>query len=107
MFLIAPVEHTNENLRPDKPGLSRIMQFGSGRFVVKDGMVTVTASDGRTTKGVIEDSMLSPERIAKTVPLQLHRMGKRSVRQEHCGQRRQRAGTANPLASDRLAGPLD
>jgi hypothetical protein len=79
MFLIAPVEHTNENLRPDKPGLSRIMQFGSGRFVVKDGMVTVTASDGRTTKGVIEDSMLSPERIAKTLPLQLHRMGKRHM----------------------------
>jgi hypothetical protein len=61
------------------PGLSRIMQFGSGRFVVKDGMVTVTASDGRTTKGVIEDSMLSPERIAKTLPLQLHRMGKRQM----------------------------
>jgi hypothetical protein len=79
MFLIAPVEHTNENLRPDKPGLSRIMQFGSGRFVVKDGMVTVTASDGRTTKGVIEDSMLSPERIAKTLPLQLHRMGKQQM----------------------------
>jgi hypothetical protein len=35
-FLIAAVEHANENLRPDKPGLSRIMQFGSGRFVVKD-----------------------------------------------------------------------
>jgi hypothetical protein len=30
----------------------------SGRFVAKDGMVTVPASDGRTTRGVIEDSML-------------------------------------------------
>ena len=56
------------------PGLSRIMQFGSGRFVVKDGMVTVTASDGRTTKGVIEDK-LSPETLAKTLLLQLHRNG--------------------------------
>ena len=26
----------------------------SGQYVVSDGMVTVTASDGRTTKGVIE-----------------------------------------------------
>jgi hypothetical protein len=28
----------------------------SGQYVVKDGMVTVTASDGRTTRGTIEDS---------------------------------------------------
>jgi hypothetical protein len=45
----------------------------SGRFVAKDGMVTVTASDGRTMRGVIEDSMLSPETLAKTLLLQLHR----------------------------------
>jgi hypothetical protein len=45
----------------------------SGRYVVRDGMVTVTASDGRTTTGVIEDSMLSPETLAKTLLLQLHR----------------------------------
>ena len=38
----------------------------SGHYVVRDGMVTVTASDGRTTKGVIEDSMLSAETLAKT-----------------------------------------
>jgi len=45
----------------------------SGRYVVRDGMVTVIASDGRTTKGVIEDSMLRPEILAKTLLLQLHR----------------------------------
>jgi hypothetical protein len=46
----------------------------SGRYVVKDGMVIVTAFDGRTT-GVIEDSMLSPETLAKTLLFQLHRHG--------------------------------
>jgi hypothetical protein len=45
----------------------------SGRYVVKDGVVTVTAADGRTMRGVIEDSMLSPETLAKTLLLQLHR----------------------------------
>jgi hypothetical protein len=55
------------------------MQLVSGRFVVKDEMVTVTASDGRTTNGVIEDSMLSPGHIAKTLLLQSHRMGKRQM----------------------------
>ena len=45
----------------------------SGQYVVSDGMVTVTASDGRTTKGVIEDSMLSAETLAKTLLLQLYR----------------------------------
>ena len=37
----------------------------SGRYVVKDGMVIVTASDGRTTTGVIAESMLSPGDIRK------------------------------------------
>jgi hypothetical protein len=45
----------------------------SGQYVMKDGMVTVTASDGRTTTGVIEDSMLTVETLAKTLLLQLHR----------------------------------
>ena len=45
----------------------------SGRYVVRDGMVIVTASDGRTTTGVIEDSMLSAETLAKTLLFQLHR----------------------------------
>ena len=44
----------------------------SGKFDVKDGVVTVTASDGRTMRGVIEDSMLSAEILAKTLLLQLH-----------------------------------
>jgi hypothetical protein len=44
-----------------------------GQYVMKDGMVTVTASDGRTTTGVIETSMLTAETLAKTLLLQLHR----------------------------------
>ena len=36
-------------------------------------MVTVTASDGRSTKGIIEVSMLSAETLAKTLLLQLYR----------------------------------
>jgi hypothetical protein len=50
----------------------------SGRYIVKDGMVIVTAFDGRTTTGVIEDSMLSPEILAKTLLFQLHRHGRRT-----------------------------
>jgi hypothetical protein len=79
VFSLPPLSTQMKISGRTSPGLSRIMQFGSGRFVVKDGMVTVTASDGRTTKGAIEDSMLSPERIAKTLPLKLHRMGKRQM----------------------------
>ena len=48
-----------------------------GRYVVKDGMVIVTVSDGRTTTGVIAESMLSTETLAKTLLLQLHRDGER------------------------------
>jgi hypothetical protein len=40
----------------------------SGRYVLRDGIVIVTASDGRITRGAIEDSMLSPETLAKTLP---------------------------------------
>jgi hypothetical protein len=40
---------------------------------MKDGMVTVTATDGRTTTGVIEASRLTVETFAKTLLLQLHR----------------------------------
>ena len=47
----------------------------SGQYVVRNGIVIVTASDGRTTRGVIEDSMLSPETRTKTLLLQLHRNG--------------------------------
>jgi hypothetical protein len=45
----------------------------SGRYVLRDGIVIVTASDGRTTRAAIEDSMLSPDTLAKTLLLQLHR----------------------------------
>jgi hypothetical protein len=45
----------------------------SGHYVVRDVMVTVAASDGRSTKGVIEDSMLSAETLPKTLLLQLYR----------------------------------
>ena len=48
----------------------------SGPYVVRDRMVIVTASD-RTTTGVIADSMLNPETLAKTLLLQLHRNGER------------------------------
>ena len=50
----------------------------SGRYVVRDGIVTVTAADGRTTRGTIEDSMLSPETLAKTLLLQLHQEGRQA-----------------------------
>jgi hypothetical protein len=47
----------------------------SGQYVVCDDIVTVNASDGRTTRGAIQDSMLSPETLAKTLLLRLHRAG--------------------------------
>jgi hypothetical protein len=45
----------------------------AGHYVVSDGNVIVTASDGRMTTGAIEMSMLSPGTLAKTLLLQLHR----------------------------------
>jgi hypothetical protein len=45
----------------------------TGRYVLRDGIVIVTASDGRATRGAIEDSMLSPETLARTLLFQLHR----------------------------------
>ena len=47
----------------------------SGHYVARNGSVVVTASDGRTTRAAIEDSMLSPETLARTALLQLHRNG--------------------------------
>jgi DNA-binding protein YbaB len=44
----------------------------SGRFEVSQGMITVTASDGRTKTVEIEESMLSPETLARMLLLQLH-----------------------------------
>ena len=47
----------------------------SGHYVLRNGVVIVTASDGRTTRAAIEESMLSPETLARTLLLQLHRNG--------------------------------
>jgi hypothetical protein len=47
-----------------------------GHYVLRDGVVIVTASDGRTTRATVEDSMLSLETLAKTLLFQLHRNGK-------------------------------
>jgi hypothetical protein len=44
----------------------------SGRFEVSKGMITVTASDGRTKTVEIEESMLSRETLARMLLLQLH-----------------------------------
>jgi hypothetical protein len=48
----------------------------SGRFEVSHGMITVTASDGRTRTVEIEESMLGPETLAKVLLLQLHQAGR-------------------------------
>jgi hypothetical protein len=45
----------------------------SGRFEVKDGIMTVTARGGRKRTAEIKDSLLSPETLAKTLLYQLHR----------------------------------
>jgi hypothetical protein len=43
----------------------------SGLFNVSGGMITVTAPDGRTKTAGIEDSMLSPQTLARVLLLQL------------------------------------
>jgi hypothetical protein len=48
----------------------------SGRFEVSDGVVIVTARDGRTKKMEIEEGALSPETLAKMLLLQLHQQGR-------------------------------
>jgi hypothetical protein len=50
----------------------------SGRFEVNQGMITVTAHDGRTMTAEIKESMLSPETLAKTLLLQLHQEGRQA-----------------------------
>jgi len=42
-----------------------------GSFEVTGGLITVTARDGRTKTAEIEESMLSPEILAKVLLLQL------------------------------------
>ena len=67
-FLVAPLGTQMKIPGRTGPGLSRIMQFVSGRFVLKDAMSPLL-HDGRTTMGVIEDSMLSPETLAALRPM--------------------------------------
>ena len=43
----------------------------SGRFC--EGLITVTLPDGRKTTADIEESMLSPEILARVLLLQMHR----------------------------------
>jgi hypothetical protein len=45
----------------------------SGRFEVSEGLITVTLSDGTKTTADIQESMLSPETLAKMLLLQMHR----------------------------------
>jgi uncharacterized protein involved in outer membrane biogenesis len=42
----------------------------SGRFEVSDGLIRVTLSDGTKTTADIEESMLSPEILARVLLLQ-------------------------------------
>ena len=48
----------------------------SGLFDVSHGVITVTASDGRTKMAEIEEDTLSPETLAKMLLLQLHQQGR-------------------------------
>ena len=72
VFSLSPLSTQMKIPGRTRPGLSRIMQFGSGQGV---GEGRRTASDGRTTKGVIEGVSYDPETLAKTLLLQLHRNG--------------------------------
>jgi hypothetical protein len=45
----------------------------SGRFEVSERLITVTLPDGRKTTADIEESMLSPEILARVLLLQMHR----------------------------------
>jgi hypothetical protein len=45
----------------------------SGRFEVREGLMTVTLSDGSTKTADAQESMLSSETLAKMLLLQLHR----------------------------------
>ncbi len=42
-------------------------------FEVEGGVITVTAADGRVMKASIEDSMLSPETLAKVLLLKMYK----------------------------------
>ena len=50
----------------------------SGQFDVSQGIITVTAKDGRTMTAEIEKNMLSPETLARMLLLQLHQRGRQT-----------------------------
>jgi hypothetical protein len=62
----------------------------SGLFDVSGGMITVTGPNGRTKTAGIEDSMLSPETLARVLLLQLQQ----EERQDGVSQRRIAANIA-------------
>ena len=45
----------------------------SGRFEVREGLMTVTLSDGSTKTADVQENMLGPETLARMLLLQLHR----------------------------------
>ena len=54
----------------------------SGHFDVSDGLITVTLSDGTKTTADIEESMLSPETLAKMLLLKMHRANRPDINSE-------------------------
>ena len=54
----------------------------SGHFDVSDGLITVTLSDGTETTADIEESMLSPETLAKMLLLKMHRANRPDINSE-------------------------
>jgi hypothetical protein len=44
----------------------------SGRFEVREGLITVTLSDGTKTTADIQESMLGPETLARMLLLKMH-----------------------------------
>ena len=55
----------------------------SGRFEVSKGLITVTLPDGRKTTADIEESMLSPEILARVLLPQMHRAKRPDSNSEH------------------------
>ena len=54
-----------------------------GQFEVSEGLITVTLSDGTKTTADIEESMLSPETLARMLLLQMHRAKRLDSNSEH------------------------
>jgi hypothetical protein len=55
----------------------------SGQFEVSEGLITVTLSDGTKTTADIEESMLSPEILARVLLPQMHRAKRPDSNSEH------------------------